>query len=203
MRLSPLLTYNYQGKTHEYMEVFNGFSKLTLKVKSRNFTLVEKKQQQSPTTKAPCLVKMVVEEGSAFYTLKKALELGIGAVVSVWHDGNAYLNCSQSVLDELKLLSGNNEEIIFFLRLERIAITNWQPRCRFIIESAEREVPALAPQPATKRSRKNVPKKKPATNVIVTDLTSSIEPTLLCAPELPDLRDLDVFLTTNDVQTRE
>ena len=139
MRLSPLLTYNYQGKTHEYMEVFSGFSKLTLKVKSRNFTLVEKKQQQSPTTKAPCLVKMVVEEGSAFYTLKKALELGIGAVVSVWHDGNAYLNCSQSVLDELKLLSGNNEEIIFFLRLERIAITNWQPRCRFIIESAERE----------------------------------------------------------------
>ena len=143
MRLSPLLTYNYQGKTHEYMEVFNGYGKLTLKVKSRNFTLVEKKQQQSPTTKAPCLVKMVVEEGSAFYTVKKALELVLGAPVSAWHEGNAYLNCSQSVFDELKLLSGNDAAIIFSLHLERIAITNWEPRCRYIIESVEREDPAL------------------------------------------------------------
>ena len=43
VRLSPLLSYNYQGKTHEYMEVFNGYGKLTLKVKSRNFSLVESK----------------------------------------------------------------------------------------------------------------------------------------------------------------
>ena len=65
------------------MEVFNGYCKLTLKVKSRNFALVEKKQQQSPTAKTPCLVKMTVEEGSPFHTLKKALESGIGA--QVWH----------------------------------------------------------------------------------------------------------------------
>ena len=144
-----------------------------------------------------------MEEGSAFYALKKALELDIGAPVGVWHEGNAYLNCSQSVLDDLKLLSGDNADIIFSLHLERIAITNLQPRCRFIIESAEREVPALAPQPATKRSRKNVPKKKPATNAIVTDLTSTIEPALLCASELPDLRDLDAILTAFESQTRE
>ena len=203
LRLSPLLTYNYQGKTHEYMEVFNGFGKLTLKVKSRNFTLVEKKQQQSPTAKAPCLVKMLVEEGSAFYTVKKALELDIGAPVCAWHEGNAYLNCSQSVFDDLKLLSDNNADIIFSLHLERIAITNWQPRCRFIIESAEREAPALAPPPATKRIRKNAPKKKPATNAVVTALTSTIEPTLSCASELLDWRDVDAFLTANDSQTRE
>ena len=151
------------------------------------------------------LGQMVVEEGSTFYTLKKALELGIGAVVSVWHKGNAYLNCSQSVLDELKLLSGDNEEIIFFLRLERIAITNWQPRCRFIIESVEREVPAatLTPQPTIKRRCKNVPKKKSTNNAIVTELTSSIDSALSSVPEIPDLRDLDAFLTANDVQTRE
>ena len=143
LRLSPLLVYNYQGKLHEYAEVFNGYGKLTLKVKSRNFTLVEKKQQQSPTAKAPYLVKMVVEEGSAFYTVKKALELDIDAVISVWYKGNAYLNCSQSVFDDLKLLSDDNADIIFSLHLERIAITNLQPRCRFIIESAKREASAL------------------------------------------------------------
>ena len=129
------------------MEVFNGFGKLTLKVKSRNFTLVDKKQQQSPTAQAPCLVKMVVEEGSPFYTVKKALELNIGAPVCAWHEGNAYLNCSQSVFDDLKLLSGDNAAIIFSLRLDRIVRTKGQPRCKFVIESVEREVPDAALSP--------------------------------------------------------
>ena len=136
---SPLHAYSYQEKRHEYVEVFIGLDKLTLKVKSRNFTLM--KPQQYLITKTPYLVKMVVEEGSAFYTLKKALELDIGAPVSAWHEGNAYLNCSQSVFDDLKLLSGDNAAIIFSLRLDRIVRTNWQPRCKFVIESVEREVP--------------------------------------------------------------
>ena len=205
MRLSPLLSYNYQGKKHEYMEVFNGYGNLMLKVKSRNFTLVEKKQQQSPTAKAPCLVKMAVEEGSSFHTLKKALESGVGASVSIWHKGNAYFNCSRSVFDDLQLLSGDNMEIIFSLHLERIATTNTQPRCRFIIECVEREVPdaALTPQPAMKRSRKSASKKKPSTGSNVTDLTSSVEPATPNAPVLPDLGDLEAFLASIDYQTCE
>ena len=96
-------------------------------------------------------------------------------------------------------------EIIFSLHLERIAITNTQPRCRFIIECVEREVPdaALTPQPAAKRSRKSMPKKKPTTSSIVTDLTSSIEPASPNAPVLPDLGELETFLASIDYQNGE
>jgi len=183
LRLSPLLSYKFQDKTFEYMEVFNGHGRLTLKVKSNNFAFEENNRYNS-SAKAPYLVKLTVEEGSPFHVVKKVLESGIGSKVCVWYEGKAYLNCSKAIIDTLKLLSGDNVEIIFSLHLERIAMTNGLPRCRFVIENVERELPeaTLSPQPPKKRSRKNTPKK---------------------TPDLPDFGDLETFLASIDSQTCE
>ena len=173
------------GKSLGYRTVINGTVNVSFQLKTHQYILVEKIHINKNST-APYLVKMAVGSGAVtpFSLLKEALEKNLGTTVDCWYENMAYLNADERVFNQLRALKDCGE-LVFTIAVRHIIFRDGQhPRVKYLLQAVDE---------VKKRKRKSEPKKpkvpklniEPAQNLLLTD------------SQLPDLGDLEAFLTSN------
>ena len=178
------------GKSIKYRTAVNGMSDVSLQVKTGQFVPFEK-QYINPKSTAPYLVKLKVDSDAItpFSLLKEALQRNLGTVVDCWYENMAYLNTDENVFKQLQTLpmmvSSNSCSVsrcaTLFSIMDKILVSSIY--CKRWTKFKNASVNLWAENP-----------KVPKLNI---EAAQAIQGTIPTDIPLPDLGNVEAFLTSN------
>ena len=159
-------------------------------VKTQHFLPFEK-QYINPKSTAPYLVKLEVASDSItpFSLLKEALQRNLGTVVDCWYENMAYLNTDENVFRQLQaLINYGEQQLLFSIVVRHIIFHDGQnPRVKYLLQAVDK---------VQKCKRKSAGRKSKVLKLNI-EAAQAIQGTILTDIPLPDLGDIEAFLTSN------
>ena len=177
------------GKFIKYRTAVIGSANVSFQVKTQHFLPFEK-QFINPKSSAPYLVKLAVDSDTVtpFNLLKEALQRNLGTTVDCWYENMAYLNTDEKVFSQLQtLINYGEKQLVFTIEVRHIIFHDGQnPRVKYLLQAVDK-VP--------KRKRQSAGK-KPKVPKLNMEAAQAIMDTIPKDIPLPDLGDLEAFLTS-------